>query len=77
MEDLDAGAAAVRHRDPPVGADGDGVRLVELPLAHPLRPKGMGERTVGLEDLNAVVAGVRHDDPPIGAKGDVGRVAEA
>ena len=71
MEDLDAGAALVRHDDPPVGADSYGVRPVELSPSYPIRPEGMGKRPVGVEDLDAVVAGVRHDDPPVGAKGDV------
>ena len=70
MEDLDVVVAAVGHRDPPVGADGDGGRRkVPLKVEH--------MRAVGMEDLDAVIAGaVRHDDPTVGAKGDVWRPSD-
>ena len=69
-----AGAGvAVCHDDAPVGGDGDAVRAKESLAAVVKRPKGKGQRAVGVEGLDAVVAGIDYDDAPVGGDGDAGR----
>ena len=52
----------VNHGDPPVGADGDGGRVVEPLPTGACRSNIKCERAVWVEDLDAVVVVVGHGD---------------
>ena len=64
------GVAGVGHDNAAIGADGDSMRILELPGAAAKRPEQERVRAVGMMHADIVIGGGRHYNAAVGADGD-------